>query len=112
MTSNLAVIFAEDELVFREISVPEIINAGISKASLHVAEDGFGAFELFDKLKDDASTPLLMILDVRMPGMDGKQCAQKVKELVAERPSRGSPSWCAAPPRSGRCHTRTRMGSS
>merc|ERR1719210_2882334 len=83
--TNLDVIFAEDELVFREIAVPEIINAGISKTSLHVAEDGFGAFELFEKLKDGASTPLLMILDVRMPGMDGKQCAQKVKERVAEK---------------------------
>merc|ERR1712232_1053194 len=43
-----------------------------------------GAFEHFEKLKDDVNTPLLMVLDVRMPGMDGKQCAQKVKDTVAK----------------------------
>mmetsp|Transcript_51493 Transcript_51493/g.159703 ORF Transcript_51493/g.159703 Transcript_51493/m.159703 type:complete len:314 (+) Transcript_51493:55-996(+) len=83
--AKLSIIYAEDEIVFREITVPAINKAGISQENLHVAEDGLAALEILDTLQADAGAPLIMLLDVRMPKMDGMQCAKKVQELVAEK---------------------------
>lgn len=89
--SKLSIIYAEDEFVFREITIPAIKRAGISKENLHVAEDGVEALEFLEKLQDSPNLPLLMLLDVRMPNMDGIQCAKKVQEMVAENSLRRIP---------------------
>mmetsp|Transcript_107908 Transcript_107908/g.305214 ORF Transcript_107908/g.305214 Transcript_107908/m.305214 type:complete len:293 (-) Transcript_107908:147-1025(-) len=81
--TNLTIIYAEDELVFQEISLASIAKAGVAKENIYAAEDGSGALEHLKKVQDDNSAPLLMLLDVRMPGMDGNQCARKVQELLA-----------------------------
>lgn len=80
--SELHVIFAEDDLVFREISVPAIMKVGIPEARILQAEDGGDALQHLQSLQGgNPSEPIVMLLDVRMPGMDGIQCARKVKEL-------------------------------
>mmetsp|Transcript_8857 Transcript_8857/g.24819 ORF Transcript_8857/g.24819 Transcript_8857/m.24819 type:complete len:289 (+) Transcript_8857:65-931(+) len=80
--SQLTIIYAEDEFVFREITVPAIIKAGITRDNLHIAEDGLAALEHLERLQTEPAAPLVMLLDVRMPSMDGIQCAKKVQELV------------------------------
>jgi len=86
MAVALDIIFAEDELVFREISIPSLLKSGVAEDKLHVAEDGAQALEHLNRLQSlDASDPVLMLLDVRMPVMDGKQCATKVKDMIASK---------------------------
>uniref|UniRef100_A0A7S1M615 Response regulatory domain-containing protein n=1 Tax=Alexandrium catenella TaxID=2925 RepID=A0A7S1M615_ALECA len=89
--TKLSVIYAEDEFVFREITVPAIKRARISEEHLYIAEDGAEALEYLAKIQDSPHLPLLMILDVRMPNMDGIQCAQKVQEMVRAQSLRRVP---------------------
>mmetsp|Transcript_25251 Transcript_25251/g.79663 ORF Transcript_25251/g.79663 Transcript_25251/m.79663 type:complete len:287 (+) Transcript_25251:115-975(+) len=89
---SLTIIYAEDEFVFREIAMPAIVKAGVPRESIHVAEDGIEAMEHLNKLQaGGASGPLVMLLDVRMPGMDGNQVAQKVQEMVAQESLQSAP---------------------
>lgn len=81
-TSRVHIIFAEDDLVFREIATPAILRVGIPEESIHMAEDGLEALECLESLQSgDANDPIVMLLDMRMPTMDGQTCAVKVKEL-------------------------------
>lgn len=79
--AEVKIIFAEDELVFQEIAVPAILKAGIPENNILVADDGLLALEHL-QASQVGSGPLIMLLDVRMPNMDGNQCAAKVKELL------------------------------
>lgn len=80
---KLSIIYAEDDLVFREIAVPAIVKAGVNEDKILQAEDGVEALDHLNKLQDGNPTePIVMLLDVRMPHMDGNQCAAKVKELI------------------------------
>jgi CheY-like chemotaxis protein len=84
--SDVEIIYAEDEFVFREIALPAIRRAGLRAEHIHIAEDGFVALEHLQRLQDSRSTaPLLMLLDLRMPGMDGKGCASEVAKLVEQK---------------------------
>lgn len=89
--SELRVIFAEDEYVFREIAEPEIISAGVKPENLYMVEDGCLAYQKVQELGSASDQMVLMILDMRMPGMDGRQCALKTRELVAGNKLRVEP---------------------
>lgn len=89
--ANLTIIYAEDEFVFREIAIPAIMKAGILRENIHTAEDGLQALEHLERLQDAPHTPLVMLLDVRMPNMDGNQCAARVQEMVAEKSLKREP---------------------
>jgi len=81
-TSRITIIFAEDDLVFREIAQSAITKAGIPDGSIKMADDGQEALIELDALQGgDPDDPIVMLLDMRMPGMDGETCATKVKEL-------------------------------
>lgn len=80
----LNVIYAEDEFVFREIATPAILKTGIPEDQVHHAMDGVEALEHLVSLQGKVKTAILMMLDVRMPTMDGNQCAKRVQEMVQE----------------------------
>lgn len=83
---DVDVIYAEDQEAFRMITIPVLMKAGIVEENVHVAEDGKEAIDHFRQLQAKGSTrPLLMLLDVRMPTMDGHQCASIVKNMVDEK---------------------------
>jgi CheY-like chemotaxis protein len=85
--SQVDVIYAEDEDIFRETAVRELEKAGFSRSNIHESENGLGALEDLVRLQSDGNKPqpLVVLLDVRMPGMDGQECALQIAELVKSR---------------------------
>mmetsp|Transcript_101573 Transcript_101573/g.291557 ORF Transcript_101573/g.291557 Transcript_101573/m.291557 type:complete len:310 (+) Transcript_101573:84-1013(+) len=80
--SRVQIIFAEDDCVFREIATPAIERVGIPEQSIQMADHGEEALECLERLQSgDVNEPIIMLLDMRMPVMDGDECAKKVKEL-------------------------------
>lgn len=90
---SVEVIYAEDEEVFRETAVRELLKAGFLRENIHESENGIGALEDLARLQveGDATLPLVVLLDVRMPGMDGRECALQIQELVKKRALRREP---------------------
>lgn len=91
--ARVDVVYAEDEEMFRETAVRELIKAGFARQNIHEADDGLKALEHLAKLQmqGNITAPLLVILDVRMPGMDGRECALQIQELVKQRVLRREP---------------------
>jgi len=91
--ANIDVIYAEDEEVFRETAIHELLKVGFVRKNIHEADNGIGALEHLAKLQMDGhcTMPLLVLLDVRMPGMDGRECALQIQELVKKRLLRREP---------------------
>lgn len=91
--AKLDVIYAEDEEVFRETAIRELCKAGFNRANIYEADDGLAALEHLARLqaKGNAAMPLLILLDIRMPGMDGKECALQIQELIKKRLLRREP---------------------
>jgi DNA-binding response OmpR family regulator len=71
--SDKEILLVDDDPVIREV-----LKAGIESAGFQalVAEDGPNALELFEQRK-----PVLMIVDLAMPGMDGYELIQAVRAL-------------------------------
>mmetsp|Transcript_76052 Transcript_76052/g.211371 ORF Transcript_76052/g.211371 Transcript_76052/m.211371 type:complete len:281 (-) Transcript_76052:104-946(-) len=86
------VIYAEDEILFREMVIPTLQTAGIPKQNIYEAETGIEALEQLEKMQSGSQTdPVLMLLDMRMPVMDGRTCAQRVRELMSQNKLRRPP---------------------
>eukprot|EP00928_Gymnodinium_smaydae_P032480 TRINITY_DN23511_c0_g1_i1.p1 TRINITY_DN23511_c0_g1~~TRINITY_DN23511_c0_g1_i1.p1 ORF type:complete len:361 (+),score=74.79 TRINITY_DN23511_c0_g1_i1:79-1161(+) len=87
------VIYAEDEEVFRESTVRVLLNVGFARENIHEAENGNEALHHLAKLQSSGNitSPLVVLLDVRMPGMDGRECALQIQELVKRRCLRREP---------------------
>lgn len=84
-SARLDVVYAEDEVVFQEIAIPAFSKAGISRERIHMSEDGRGALDDIHSLQaGDTSLPIVVLLDLRMPGMDGTQCARKIQQLTQD----------------------------
>jgi len=92
-TETTDVIYAEDEEVFRETAVRELLKVGFLRTNIHEADNGLGALEHLARMQNEGnmSKPLLVLLDVRMPGMDGRECALQIQELVKKRLLRREP---------------------
>jgi len=81
---NIDVIYADDETLFHDIAEDALTRLGISEKRLFFAENGLEALERLLQLQSQNLTqPLVMLLDVRMPGMDGRECAMLVQEHIA-----------------------------
>ncbi|CAE7567780.1 unnamed protein product [Symbiodinium natans] len=97
------VIYAEDEEVFRETAVRELLKVGFLRFERMLqarpadvwakAENGLGALDHLARLQNEGhiTKPLLVLLDVRMPGMDGRECALQIQELVKKKLLRREP---------------------
>jgi len=90
---NIDVIYAEDEEVFRETAIRELLKVGFQRPNIHESENGLGALEHLARLQMEghANMPLVVLLDVRMPGMDGRECALQIQELVKKKLLRREP---------------------
>jgi len=90
---SVDVIYAEDEEIFRETAVRELVKAGFNRDNIYESENGMGALEDLARLqvKGNLTMPLVVLLDVRMPGMDGRECALQIQELVKSRHLRREP---------------------
>jgi DNA-binding NarL/FixJ family response regulator len=71
---RVGVLLVDDQLVFRQ-AAHEVIEATDQFELLGDAESGLNALVAFDKLNPD-----LVLLDVRMPGMDGIETAAQLHE--------------------------------
>mmetsp|Transcript_84774 Transcript_84774/g.213761 ORF Transcript_84774/g.213761 Transcript_84774/m.213761 type:complete len:371 (+) Transcript_84774:208-1320(+) len=91
--AHIDVIYAEDEEVFRETAIHELLKVGFQRENIHEADNGIGALEHLARLQMEGhlSMPLLVLLDVRMPGMDGRECALQIQELVKKKMLRREP---------------------
>ncbi|OLP97939.1 hypothetical protein AK812_SmicGene19670 [Symbiodinium microadriaticum] len=87
------VIYAEDEEVFRETAVRELLKVGFLRQNIREADNGLGALDYLARLQNEGhvNKPLLVLLDVRMPGMDGRECALQIQELVKKKLLRREP---------------------
>jgi len=85
--NKIDIVYAEDEEVFRETAVRQLVNAGFAKENIYESENGLGALEGLVKLQlqGNLTQPLVVLLDVRMPGMDGRECALQIQELVKKQ---------------------------
>eukprot|EP00928_Gymnodinium_smaydae_P073384 TRINITY_DN56592_c0_g1_i1.p1 TRINITY_DN56592_c0_g1~~TRINITY_DN56592_c0_g1_i1.p1 ORF type:complete len:292 (+),score=69.72 TRINITY_DN56592_c0_g1_i1:116-991(+) len=82
---SLDVIFAEDEEMFQDIGKRAFKGAGLEDSQVHLAEDGQEAVTQFEKLSQaGGSGPLLMLVDVCMPVMDGKKCMEEVRKMIGK----------------------------
>jgi len=82
--SAVDVIYAEDEEIFREMAIRELCKTGFSRENIHVSENGLGALEDLARLQVEGNhtMPLIVLLDIQMPGMDGRECALQIQMLV------------------------------
>lgn len=82
--SKVDIVFAEDEDMFRELALDVLSKAGFNDERIHVSEDGAGALADFIRLQAEGEPdcPVLVLLDMRMPGMDGLAAALKMQELL------------------------------
>lgn len=87
------VIYAEDEEVFRETAIRELLKVGYLRQNIYEADNGIGALEHLARMQNEGNVtkPLLVLLDVRMPGMDGRECALQIQELVKKKLLRREP---------------------
>jgi two-component system, NarL family, invasion response regulator UvrY len=70
---SVSVVTVDDQAVFRTVA-RDVIQATSGFKALGEAGSGEAALALVDKLR-----PQLVLLDVRMPGMDGIEAAQRIK---------------------------------
>mmetsp|Transcript_28536 Transcript_28536/g.45328 ORF Transcript_28536/g.45328 Transcript_28536/m.45328 type:complete len:310 (+) Transcript_28536:23-952(+) len=83
--SKLEIIFADDEDMFHMVSVPELVRHGILEEHIHKAMNGTEALDHLMKLQSSpigADAPIMVVLDVRMPGMSGIDCASRIQEKI------------------------------
>eukprot|EP00930_Biecheleria_cincta_P023062 TRINITY_DN16713_c0_g1_i2.p1 TRINITY_DN16713_c0_g1~~TRINITY_DN16713_c0_g1_i2.p1 ORF type:complete len:317 (-),score=68.35 TRINITY_DN16713_c0_g1_i2:81-1031(-) len=82
--SEIVVIYAEDEDMFRDIASMSLLDMNIPEENLELVEHGGEALAAIERIQSTRSraTPIIVLLDVNMPVMDGMMCAKKVKERV------------------------------
>ena len=71
---SVSVVTVDDQAVFRGVA-RELIEATKGFESVGEADSGEAALRLVDEVR-----PQLALVDVRMPGMDGIETSQRIKE--------------------------------
>jgi len=91
--ATIEVVYAEDEEVFRETAIRELLKVGFVRSNIHEAANGIEGLHHLARLQTEGNPtkPLVVILDVRMPGMDGRECALQIQELVKKKALRREP---------------------
>lgn len=81
------VIYAEDDEIFREATVRRLITAGFSKQNIRECSNGLDCLLALANAQSEGNLtmPLVVILDVRMPDMDGRETALHIQELSKKR---------------------------
>jgi DNA-binding NarL/FixJ family response regulator len=74
----VSVLTVDDQAVFRD-TARDVIDATPGFASVGDAESGEAALDLVDRLK-----PQLVLVDVRMPGMNGVETARRIRAAHPE----------------------------
>jgi len=86
MVAEIDIIFVGDEPGFRDIAIPFLLKAGVPEEGICVAKDGDQALQHLQKLQSVIPKhPILMLVDVKIPNVDGRELAQKLKEMVANK---------------------------
>jgi len=67
------------------------VKAGIDRQNILLAGDGHEALDHLKNLQDGPPQPILMLLDICMPGMGGNECAEKVQGMVTQQALRREP---------------------
>lgn len=76
-SSCVKILFADDSKLQRLMLQQTLSQAGFETVA---AGDGFEAIELFQKEKPD-----LVILDITMPGLDGVEVSQRIREQIGDQ---------------------------
>lgn len=79
------VLVVEDNIINRKILV-KILKAAVSQLDIHEAEDGEDAVARFREL----DVPVIVLLDINMPRMDGYAAAQEMRMIEKRRASESS----------------------
>ncbi|MFT5852238.1 MAG: excisionase family DNA binding protein [Colwellia sp.] len=74
ISENPRILIVDDDIHFAEF-LDTILKVEIKKVEVEISLDGFDAA---NKLHD--FTPTIMLLDIKMPGLDGFQVCRRVKE--------------------------------
>ena len=79
MTNKYTVLYAEDDIddVF---FVQECFKKFDNKIELLRAENGVEALQMLEQMHQQGTAPCLIILDINMPVMDGRQALIKIKQ--------------------------------
>jgi len=87
------IVFAEDDPIFQEISIPTIARiCSLESHRILLAGDGRSALVHLRQLQSGPQhVPILLLLDVRMPGMDGLECACVVRHMAESNQLRRLP---------------------
>jgi len=78
METKNTILYVEDDADDRELlyGIAHAVNPGVN---IEFAENGLQALEYLNKVKNDAPLPCLIILDLNMPFLDGKETYKKIK---------------------------------
>lgn len=79
MPAKHTIFYAEDDLDDLFIVKQAFQNYNGSVAIVHV-NNGLEAMETLDQLKQTQTLPCLIVLDINMPGMDGRETLIKIKQ--------------------------------
>eukprot|EP00931_Biecheleriopsis_adriatica_P078172 TRINITY_DN5163_c0_g1_i1.p1 TRINITY_DN5163_c0_g1~~TRINITY_DN5163_c0_g1_i1.p1 ORF type:complete len:305 (+),score=47.08 TRINITY_DN5163_c0_g1_i1:112-1026(+) len=90
--SRWQVILAEDDTMFQMLFTQAMTQGSFPEERVRVADDGQEAIDALDAIEKEApDAPVIMFLDVMMPGMDGHGCAKHIKKDVQEKRRARSP---------------------
>mmetsp|Transcript_73620 Transcript_73620/g.140017 ORF Transcript_73620/g.140017 Transcript_73620/m.140017 type:complete len:770 (+) Transcript_73620:54-2363(+) len=80
---HVDVIYADDEELLVDVVKMALVHQGVLADNVHVAKDGLEAMELvLSAQARDWDRPLLLLLDLCMPNMDGHECAARAYEMA------------------------------
>jgi len=79
MNRNKTILFVEDDEDDREL-ISEVINKVNSSVETIFAENGLHALNYLTGVKEKSALPCLIVLDLNMPVLDGKETYRKIKD--------------------------------